>query len=544
MPHTRAEMLRAQPVACFFVRTSSTQLQARAPIAAQPATSSPQPTPRAAQLAPPAVQKRDGTCQTENAAATLPASIPPSQHATVRILPFLLSLAVALFVTPTAARADCTVWSIERNGHQIHLQSSPLASGRTEVLVPDGKSLVSVIVVQGEGQSSDLVIPAAAVRIITRCQGDTLRILAQRGSQPQREVMSMRMSALAALRLTVHVTGADGAKARFRLDGWTTATREDGPVIDLFQGRVPLGTDGHAITTVVEAAAAGGAAASLSGTAEVRFTQGYPMLVVESGRRWRAVLDLAAAVTVVRRDALPKEVAVRAATMRQSSSQGTELLSLSAQGAGGAVTGFGTATLPRLQFGTVRLDQAEVLALDALPAVGGAPLDAIIGLDVLRQAGRARLTRGSGSAWTLALGRDISARGAAPDAVLPLRRVGALVGIDARLGDTDVFLVLDSGSPRSFISEGAARAAHLATTPSTGKAPRGLDGKPLPVGNARADHLSIGAVALSDVALLVSDLPVLAKLATTNVGLLGSDLLQRFSAIEVDFSDEVLRLWR
>lgn len=455
-------------------------------------------------------------------------------------MPLRWLLAVALTV-PAISDAQCRVWRIERQASAIRLASSLLENGQTEVLSPDGTSLVSVVVVTGEGQSADMVSPSTSSRLITRCVSDTLRVLVQRGDQPAREVMRLAQRDLAGLRVGVHVIGADGVKARWRIDGWERAAVDPGPVLDLFQGRVPIPANGHIVVTVVERAPSGDDAV-LSGTADLRWEDGYPLLTMQATRPWRAVVDLAAATTIVRRGALDPNVTLRDATMRQVSSAGVQSLSLAGDGAGGQVTGFHNATIPTLSFGTVQLSALDVLVLDALPTVGGAPLDAILGLDVLRRAARTRLTR-EGDAWTLALGRTLPPVGHAASAEFALRSVGALVGVVAHIDDVETFLILDSGSPHTVLSTAIARDARLATTPVRGPAPRGLDGRPLTMSQATAGTVELGAVTLRNVAVRIADLPVLAKLGQDHVGLLGGDILSQFAVIEVNFVDERLRLF-
>lgn len=450
-------------------------------------------------------------------------------------------LAVALLI-PARSDAQCRVWRIEREAAVIRLASSLLADGQTEVLSPDGTTLVSVVVVTGEGQSADMVAPSTVSRLITRCQDDTLRVLVQRSDQSPREVMRLARQDLTRLRVGVHITGADGAKARWRIDGWERATTESGPVLDLFQGRVPIPANGHAIVTVVEGVPRGDDD-TLSGSADMRWESGYPLLTLHATRPWRAVLDLGAATTIVRRDALGADITLRDATMRQVSSAGVETLSLSGDGAGGAMTGFQSATLPSVAFGSVRLTDLDVLVLNTLPSVGGAPLDAILGLDVLRWAGRVRLSR-AGDSWTLALGRTLPSVGREASAELALRNAGALVGVVAQVDGTESFLILDSGTPHTVLSTGAARDARLISAPIRGPAPRGLDGRPLAMSEGTARTLTLGSVVLRDVAVRIADLPVLAKLGQEHVGLLGGDVLSRFAVIEVDFVTERLRLWR
>jgi len=108
-----------------------------------------------------------------------------------------------------------------------------------------------------------------------------------------------------------------------------------------------------------------------------------------------------------------------------------------------------------------------------------------------------------------------------------------------------VFLVLDSGSPRTFLPQAAARAARLALSVAVGPAPRGLDGRPLAVQEAQLPQLTLGAVTFGPMPVQVADLPVLAKFeGALPVGLLGSDVLLQCAALEVDFQAMRLSLWR
>lgn len=459
---------------------------------------------------------------------------------------------VAAVCLPSPVAAQCRVWRLERDGAVTRLTAAVLPDGRTEVLVQDGSPVVSVVIATGEGQSADMVAPNGSTRLITRCQGDTLRVLVQRGEQAAREVMSAAMQDLARWRVEVHVTAADGVKSRWRIDRWSAAGLDVGPVLDLFQGRVPVPAGGYTVVTVVAPMPAGANAALLRGVSEVYWTTGYPLLTLKAPRPGGAVLDLAAANTVFRRGAVDASIVQRDATMRQTSSAGVELLALSGDGAGGAVGGFQSATLPTVTFGTVQLDQLPVLTLPTLPTVKNAPVDAILGLDVMRRAGRLRLSHPRATvrstdreaAWTLFLGADVPAHARRPDVSLPLRSVGALVGVTANIDGVDTFLVLDTGSPHTVVASRTAARVGWSTTPIAGPLPRGLDGRPLEMSSARAASFVLDELVLRNVAVRVADLPVLAKLGHEHVGLLGGDVLTTFTDIEIDFVAEVVRLWR
>ncbi len=477
-----------------------------------------------------------------------------------------LALMAALGISaPRIASADCRLWHVEHADSALRVVSSTLAAGSAQSFILDGQKFASVVIVTGEGQSGDIIQVSPPIHIDARCAVDTLIVSVQRGSAASREVMRMSAAELRALRVTVNVTGGDGVSARFRIDRWEQGVRESLPVVDLLRGAVPLGPRDHSVTTIVTALADGNADAAptttgaatrtpsgpplqaTSGETAVRTDAGYPFVRATTPSPWRAVVDLAAASTIVRRGALPSGVTVREATMRQTSADGVRLLPLASEGAGGVVTGFRQATLPKLTLGSATFDAVDVLVLDSMPTIAGAPVDAIIGLDVLRRAGHIRFTRRDSVSATLTFGSATPARGAA-SATLALQSVGALNGVTARLGDAegsaDTFLVLDSGSPSTVISNATAAALHLALSPLPGPSPRGLDGTPLTMKQGRVASLELDALTLRNIPVRVADLPVLAKITAPRVGLLGFDVMRRFAAFEIDFTTEQVRIWR
>lgn len=466
-----------------------------------------------------------------------------------------LALATLLFagVAPHA-HAQCRSWFVARTANTIELRARTVAPGAADTVPLDGTPIVTVVLAVSEGQAGDIVQRARGGQVVSRCQRDTLVVSLLRDGAA-RELMRQPLATLQARRVVVNVTGGDGVTARWRLDGWEKAARDNAPVVDMFRGAVPMGAGDHAITTVVDAFVQ---APSLVAQIPLDTRSGYPIATLSFGATAaaaprRAVVDLAAATTIVRRAALPSGVTPRPVSMRQQSAEGVRVLPLAGEGAGGSVDGFSAATLPTLTIGATTLRNVEVLVLEALPNIGGAPLDAIVGLDLLRTAGRLSFTRQDSVRTLLTLGPSPAPR--APDATATMRAVGALWGIDATVRApsaaapvTPLFLVLDSGAPFTVLGSAAARAAALALTPSPGPAPRGLDGAPLAMSDAIIGTLQVGAAGRSAAVPItqvrVADLPVLAKIRSAGVGLLGFDALRVVSRVELDFGAEQLRLWR
>lgn len=464
-----------------------------------------------------------------------------------------LSLIVGTFLTALlytdVAYAQCRSWFVARHTAAIGVQSRTIARGASDTVALDGAPYVSVLLAVAEGQSGDVVQRARGGHIVSRCTGDTLVVSLLRDGA-LRELMRQPLVVLRARRVVVNVTGGDGRAARWRVDAWESAAPDSAPVVDMFHGAIPLAPADHAITTVVEARPVTSAPASrVTARVPLDTRSGYPIASVRLDRERRAVVDLAAATTIVARSALPPGVVPRAVTMRQQSADGVQLLPLAGDGAGGAVRGFMAATLPTLALGDATLHDVEVLVLDALPNVGGAPIDLIVGLDLLRRAVRLSVARIDSVHAVLYLGAA-PPMPRAPDITTPIRTVGALLGIDAHLSSTPLFLVLDSGAPFTVLATATARAAGLTLTPSPGPAPRGLDGAPLTMFDATIGALRVGPASASRTVSLpvsrvrVADLPVLARIRGAGVGLLGFDALRALSRVEVDFTGETLRIWR
>jgi len=453
------------------------------------------------------------------------------------------NLLIALFVAvlgASALSAGVPAFVLRRQGATLRVERLDLQPG-TPLTLQAGVDVVSVVVPVGEGQSADLVRLQDGVVVTLDTEGGRLKVKVSRGGS-EREVLDRPLAELAKWRVRVHATAWDGIRGRWRIDRWDTVTPEAGPVVNLFAGRIPLGEGDYVLTTQVEALQEG--PMTTTGRAALAWKMGHPTVQARVGNRTvTAVVDLAAAVTLVRPEFLPDGAKPEPATMTEQSAAGRRTLALQGEGAGGAVEGFGVVTLPTLKMGDLELGGSSVLVPTGLPAHSGMP-EAILGLDLLRPFGKVRFERDGTGQWSLVVG-PAGPRPAPPAATLPLVQAGALLGVEAVAQGQRVFLVLDSGSPRTFLPPAAARAAGLALSAAAGPPPRGLDGRPLAVQEARLPRLALGAASFGPMPVQVADLPVLAKFeGGLPVGLLGSDVLLQCTALEVDFRAMRLSLWR
>lgn len=441
------------------------------------------------------------------------------------------------FLLPLAA-GEASAFLVKRVGASLQVVQVPLSEGHPLTVRPGGE-VVAVVVPAAEGQSADLVRSQDGLQVTLEAQGARLRVRVKRGGA-DREVLDRPVAELQALRIRIHITTGDGLRGRWRIDGWRTVAPEGGPVLNLFAGQIPLGPQDAVLTTQVEQAPVQAVAAE-SATLPLTWAKGHPSVPLRLGNRTLpAVVDTAAATTLVGSNALPPGQAITPATMAEISATGRRSLPLEAQGAGGATTGFGTTTLS-LALGSRDLGPTPVLVPSGAALPPGLP-EVILGLDVLVPLGRVRFERTSEGGWQLRIGARAH-EGPPPAVEVPLVQAGALFGVEARVGGHAAFLVIDSGSPHTFLPPALAHRAGWQLRPLPGPAPRGLDGRPLIVQGTTAS-MELGTWTRRSQDLRVGDLPVLAKFTgNLPVGLLGSDVLGTCRAFELDFYEGRFRLW-
>ncbi|MBK8003881.1 MAG: hypothetical protein IPK12_08005 [Gemmatimonadetes bacterium] len=160
----------------------------------------------------------------------------------------------ALCLVPGMLRGECRVWRVARNAEGPKLVMTTLATGQFETLTADGQQLITLVLALGEGQGADMVAPPHWPVLSTLClPGDTLLVSVMRPGASPREVARMAMADLARWRIDVHIVGGANDAAHWQLDGWRTARRAEGPVLDLFEGQLVRPPGGYTISTIIAA---------------------------------------------------------------------------------------------------------------------------------------------------------------------------------------------------------------------------------------------------------------------------------------------------
>ncbi len=462
-------------------------------------------------------------------------------------------LALAVSAPPVQAATDCRSFALERSGATLQVRGILVASGRSEVFLParSGDGTIALIVASQPGLSGDFIRGSQASPLIARCEDGRLQILVQGPDGPPREVLARTMAELGRLRYTVGVVSWDGLSARFGIDGWRSAGPEPGPVVDLFSGKIPLGPGDYSITIEVKEVADGRSSAPQRVVeVPVERLAGYLLLPGRLGSVtgfW--VLDTAAGTTLIDPDLVPAGTEVRPLSLEETSTAGRRTIPFALGGAGGSVDAvFGAVNLS-VAVGSLSLGDLDLIAGPPIPPKlrlrTGKPLLGILGLDVLRSFGSITLSFPTieSVAGRASIGGPAD-RAEPADLSLPLSETKSALAAIGHVGAIQLSLILDTGSPRTFLSTRAATTANL-TSHSTALEPTGLDGNPLAVREATA-QLRLAGRSLEPLAMVIADLPVLEPLdhGDQRAGLIGTDLLARYCTWRIDFLEPRIDLWR
>jgi predicted aspartyl protease len=436
--------------------------------------------------------------------------------------------------------SDCRVVVLKDGDDGLALEIVTLVEGET-TLFGSGK-VITVIVPFGIGMSGDL-LKAEDVRreMGVHCEGGEIRITSYRPDGTDRALPVVPVADLDAYDIRVNVTTGDGRKRAFKVRAYRQIETDDGPVIDMFGGAIPMVSGDYSVTTEVsEAEARNG----VYGHAALRYVDG--LLFTEGrttdGTTGTFIVDFGAGGTVVAREFLPDDAEIEELLAIEHSGEGSRVLPGTMSGAGGEVAGFlGRAELAGFSIGSITFGDTRVSVIDEMPDFGDAPIAGILGLDVLARA--AVVSFGYDDEARLVMKPSSSDAGTEGSIELPFRMAADHIFVEGGLGAAPVTFLFDTGARGTIVPESVAEASGLGAGEEVDREFRGLDGNPLPARVVTVEGLTLGAELFPPMQIYVADLPVLANWGLDETsGLLGNDFLENYDRVELDFEGGVLRL--
>jgi hypothetical protein len=458
-----------------------------------------------------------------------------------RTLFLALLIPAACLTAGVRAEPGCKLFVLKASDEGVTLESVDLAEDEVKVFSTGGKErIIAPVLPVGPGKSGDLVQTAGGPRELSvQCRDGALQIRVRRPDRREQAFPAVTMDELANYDIRVNVTAADGSKIAFLIREYAHADIDDGPVIDIFGGKIPMQPGDYAITTETDVHET---VQAVAGVVPVEFAGGLFIVRgrLAGGPEGYFVVDFGAGATVFSKDFLPAGTELQALRGVEYSGEGRRTVKGIMEGAGGAVDHFlGNAEVGQFHVGPLVFSDLSVHVVDGLFTIEERPIAGIIGLDLLRRAGVVHfgtgLTAMTFSDRAVAAGKKIIS--------VPFSVATDHIFIDGKIRNVPLSFIFDTGARASLLSASAAASAGLEAGKGQARQFRGLDGNPIEAHPVTAGSVTLGKQTFSEVTFHVSDLYVLNALGLqSDGGILGNDFLSRFAAVEIDFSEKVIRL--
>jgi hypothetical protein len=432
----------------------------------------------------------------------------------------------------------------------FRLEPLQLQDGESKSFVIDRDSeLVDVIYTVGTGTAGNVIQRSTNSYTLTiRRDGDAYHMNSGTGDGRSKTLPPLSIADLGTYRVRLDITAADGRKKAFVIEaGLHVQNDVSGPVMDMFQGMVPLAPGDLSITSRTDRISQASPRPVVVGEATLVYDKGLLFTRATAGSvdPQEFIVDFAAGSTVVTKAFLPTGVEVQAVEGVEYSEEGPRKIESTMQGAGGEVAGFlGTAILPELTVGTLVFRNVKVSVLASLPEFGGHVPAGILGVNLLSDAAFACVTYPApGKTGHLRLAEESHLNSG--DAIsFPFSRVGNHFFVEGAVDEAPVTFIFDTGARRTHIHPDVAEVAGIGLIPDDNPdGTRGLDGNKMETHLTVAEQMTLGENTFEQVRFVVADMPVFRTIGLGgSAGLLGNTFLDRFLEVEIDYENEVIRL--
>jgi hypothetical protein len=454
-------------------------------------------------------------------------------------------MVTAIIALHASAALAAHIFLLKESVAGVEIEMVEISDG--EVMTFDGEEIITVMIPLGIGQSGDLVKKEMRSGTFTvRSAGGELHISKKQADGREMSYPVVKIEDLPAYDMRVNVAGGDGLKKAFWIGRYETAEDDDGPVIDMFAGMVPLEDGDYSITLEISASEAG---ESVSGEIAILYEEGFILAegALRDGRKGWFIVDFGASGTLLTKEFLPAYVDIEELKGLEYSEKGRREISGVMSGAGGEVTSFlGAAGPGDLIFGDVVFPDVTVSVIESMPDFGSRKIVGILGLDLMKLCDRVAFEYPRGGPGVLMMGeRHTIAETDAPSAEVPFYLVAKHIFFDGEVNEVPVSFLFDTGARSSILFESIADEARLEEADGEKKGElRGLDDNPVESRTVIADRLRLGEWLRSDVRFLSADLSVFESLGfRQGGGIIGNDFLDDYSLVEVDFGRGVISMW-
>ncbi len=440
-----------------------------------------------------------------------------------------------------------TIIVVKEHANEVVFEKIHIEKDQIKILTDP--SIITTILPLSEGKAANFVKPSDREgAIIVKNSNGTLHITYKTGDGEEKSYPSILYDDLKKYQIRVNVINGKGYKQAFIIDNYDVINEDDGPVIDIFGGMIPMDSNDYSITLETRINIP---TKVISGS--VPFEKIDSWIVVEaklpSGKVGKYILDTGASggLVLIQR-ALPENIKISKLTSIAYSKEGSTENKGQMLAATGVVEDdnfLGVAQLSSFEMGDIKLVDLEISVLRDFPEfLQKHHIIGVIGIEILKQAEIIRIERINEERGMVKFmnqeDRDINSF----DHNFSLNTAYNLLFIKGVIQDVPIDFLIDIGARRSVIASSLVVNNHIEYSTIGNSGVGGLSGEKSDAIEGQISEIKIENDLFKDVPLLI----ISSLFATKRMGLeksgilLGMSFFSQFKTMEIDFINKKLYL--
>ena len=338
---------------------------------------------------------------------------------------------------------------LKETGTGIETEKISLKNNTTQVF--PGSEVVSVILPISPGRSGEFIQKADREdNLILSNKDGVIKFSAQSSDGKTKSFPDIKYDDLKSYEIRVNIIGSEFKKA-YLIKNYTDISEDEGPVMDLFGGKMQPKAGEYIITyeTTVSTMKE-----NITGVPFIKNEHGWVLIEGELGdKKGYFIVDFAATGTVILKDFVPPGIQIAMPTATQYSVDGEKKVVVKMQGANDTVSSanfLGKTDPLTIKFGGMSVNDLSISVLNHFPPImsGEYNIIGIVGMDIIRRAGSISIEGLNSDASMIQFGKGIKeGKG------MPVHSAGSFVFVDGSIGGAPVSILIDTGARFTIISK-------------------------------------------------------------------------------------------
>lgn len=451
-----------------------------------------------------------------------------------------LTSALFLIVSINIYSQSVSVFLLKSVYNELSIEKITLADNETKVFVKGtGSENISLILPVSAGISGDFSKAGDKSVMIARFKEGKLIISVQKQDGTQKELLSKTPDELKNYDIKVNVTGFNTKKV-FNISNYDIITEDNNsPVIDMFQGKIPIGEGDYSITTEITEHQD---SFNIKGEFETEYYAGYyfTKIKLNNDKTANVIIDLGAAQSFLVKSILPEDAEPYSILAKEISSDGIRTVDMPVYGFGGKISNMKACEILVTELGSIRLNKFTYNVIDSFKTVNGKSIDGIIGLDILAASGKIQIgIPKENFPAKIILGNFESKKTFSN--TLPFTISQGHIFINGTAEGSDIQFILDTGSPFNFLTKQFSDAEKIPVKRYINVF--GADGNEIVTHKGIIKEMSLSSQIFINSEFLFTDSKLFQRYGlSSNGGIIGTEFLKNFEMLEIDFDNKQIVL--